>query len=244
MTRYYKTRRWELLRAAILKRDGYICQESKRYGRRVSADTVHHVFPRDAFPEYQWEPWNLVSLSAGVHDQMHDRNTGALTDRGVALLRRVAARFGKAIPPQCDDRPRHGKNIAMKTVEKILVCGFPGTGKTTWAREHLGNGIAYDLDAIAGAFRLRGPHEEYHDASRRMANDLLFGFIQNAGEYSDKVIIIRTAPQIDELDGIAPTRVVVRMKQYVQRPEGGGTTARLQGVVQWCDAHGVPVLYA
>ena len=76
-----------------------------------------------------------------------------------------------------------------------------------------------------------------------MANDLLYGFIQNAGEYSDKVIIIRTAPRTDELEDIAPTRVVVRMKQYVQRPEGGDTTARLQGVVQWCEVHGVPVLY-
>jgi len=32
-----------------------------------------------------------------------------------------------------------------------LVMGAPGTGKSTWTRDHLGAvGLAYDLDAIAG----------------------------------------------------------------------------------------------
>lgn len=95
---FYKSRRWIKLRSAVLRRDGYMCQESRRYGKRTEADTVHHAFPRDEFPEYQWEPWNLVSLSGAVHDQMHDRNTGALTDRGVELLRRTARRAGVEVP--------------------------------------------------------------------------------------------------------------------------------------------------
>lgn len=51
---------------------------------------VHHVFPREQYPEYQWEPWNLISLSAEAHNEMHDRNTGSLTDKGQELLKRVA----------------------------------------------------------------------------------------------------------------------------------------------------------
>ena len=95
---FYKSTRWERIRAAALARDGYLCQESKRYGRRVSADTVHHVFPRDEFPQYQWALWNLVSLSAAKHDEMHDRNTNRLTDRGAELLRRVARKNGVEVP--------------------------------------------------------------------------------------------------------------------------------------------------
>ena len=81
---FYRTRRWRHLRDVILRRDGYVCQASRRYGRRVAADTVHHVFPRETFPEYQWESWNLVSLCRAEHDALHDRNTGSLTDAKTA----------------------------------------------------------------------------------------------------------------------------------------------------------------
>ena len=95
---YYKTGRWLRLRESVLRRDGYMCQVSRRYGKRLQATTVHHVFPREEFPEYQWEPWNLISLAGDVHDQMHDRTTGALSDKGAELLRRIARRNGVEVP--------------------------------------------------------------------------------------------------------------------------------------------------
>lgn len=96
----YKNRRWQRLRASVLKRDGYQCQLSKRYGKTVPAEMVHHVFPLREFPEYRWEPWNLISLSQAMHNTLHDRNTDALTQEGVDLLRRTARKFGKEIPEQ------------------------------------------------------------------------------------------------------------------------------------------------
>ena len=95
---FYKSARWQRLRAMVLRRDGYQCQVTKRYGRRAEATTVHHVFPREEFPDYQWEPWNLISLAGDVHDEMHDRQSGALTAKGVELLKRVARREGVAVP--------------------------------------------------------------------------------------------------------------------------------------------------
>lgn len=95
---FYKLPRWLRLRESILRRDGYMCQESKRYGKRAEATTVHHIFPRDEYPEYQWEPWNLTSLSGAMHDTMHDRNTNALTEKGIELLRRTARKNGMEVP--------------------------------------------------------------------------------------------------------------------------------------------------
>ena len=46
-----------------------MCQLSKRYGINRPADMVHHVFPRDEFPEYTWADWNLISLTNAMHVQ-------------------------------------------------------------------------------------------------------------------------------------------------------------------------------
>ena len=95
---FYQSRRWERLREDVLRRDGYMCREARRYGKRVEANTVHHVFPRELFPEYQWEPWNLVSLSAKAHDRMHDRTGCDLSAAGRELLRRIARAAGVEVP--------------------------------------------------------------------------------------------------------------------------------------------------
>ena len=87
---FYLSKRWERLRASVLRRDGYRCQDAKRYGKARPATTVHHIFPREDYPLYQWEPWNLISLSAEAHNAMHDRSTGELTDKGKDLMKRTA----------------------------------------------------------------------------------------------------------------------------------------------------------
>lgn len=51
---FYKEKRWVMKRCKILKRDKYLCQESKRYGKRIDADTVHHIYPREDYPEYEY----------------------------------------------------------------------------------------------------------------------------------------------------------------------------------------------
>lgn len=85
----YTSKRWHRLRQKILRRDGYMCQYNKRYGRHIQADTVHHIYPADEYPEYQWCEWNLISLSKEAHDKMHDRNNGTLTEEGERLKKRV-----------------------------------------------------------------------------------------------------------------------------------------------------------
>ena len=84
----YDGKRWQRLRESILRRDGYQCRESRRYGKTVEATIVHHIYPAEEYPEYAWCSWNLISLSREAHNAMHDRNTGALTALGREWMRR------------------------------------------------------------------------------------------------------------------------------------------------------------
>ncbi len=72
-----------------MRRDGYTCQISKRYGKRVPAEVVHHIYPVDEYPEYAYCLWNLISLSRSAHNKLHDRENNKLTAEGVALMRRT-----------------------------------------------------------------------------------------------------------------------------------------------------------
>lgn len=92
----YTSKRWIKLREKILKRDNYQCQYAKRYGRIIQANTVHHIYPVEMYPQYQWCEWNLISLSAEAHNKMHDRDTHELTEEGMRLQRRINRHINKA----------------------------------------------------------------------------------------------------------------------------------------------------
>ena len=98
MKEFYRARRWEQLREKILRRDGYMDAEAKRYGKHIPATVVHHIFPLEEFPEYAFAPWNLISVSRETHNTFHDRNTDALTKKGIDLLKRTARQNGIEIP--------------------------------------------------------------------------------------------------------------------------------------------------
>ena len=90
----YNSRRWKKLCAAVLReavaKDGApICQYLKRYGRRVEATHVHHIWPAEGFPEYAYCEWNLAALTQANHDKMHDRITRKLTPLGERWRRRT-----------------------------------------------------------------------------------------------------------------------------------------------------------
>lgn len=90
---FFNSPRWQALRVSVLRRDGYIDQVAKRYGKRLTADTVHHIFPREVFPEYSFQPWNLISLSGSTHNKMHIRDSHYLTTDGMQLLERTARKY-------------------------------------------------------------------------------------------------------------------------------------------------------
>ena len=95
---FYHSPKWERIRAKILRRDKYLDQYAKRFGRMKEAEVVHHIFPRSDFPQYQYETWNLISLSRETHNRMHDKTNDELSDAGIELLRRTARKYGRSVP--------------------------------------------------------------------------------------------------------------------------------------------------
>ncbi len=85
----YNTKRWQDLRKRILKRDKYLCQYYKRFGKRIDATVVHHIFPSDEYPQWAYCEWNLISLSNDAHEKMHDRNTHEITAEGLMFQNKV-----------------------------------------------------------------------------------------------------------------------------------------------------------
>lgn len=82
-------KRWQRLRQRALRRDKFRCRDAARYGRNEDATVVHHIWPAEDYPEYAYCLWNLISLSASAHDEMHDRITRQLTAKGLAWKNRT-----------------------------------------------------------------------------------------------------------------------------------------------------------
>lgn len=73
---FYQSRKWQKLRAAILRRDKYMCRECRKYGRMREATTVHHIKHLEDFPELAYAPDNLISLCAACHNKQHPEKGG------------------------------------------------------------------------------------------------------------------------------------------------------------------------
>lgn len=64
-----------------------MCQLSKRYGKMLPAETVHHIYPLEQYPEYAFCDWNLISLTNERHNKLHNREDDSLTAEGIMLQR-------------------------------------------------------------------------------------------------------------------------------------------------------------
>lgn len=229
--KFYLSERWKKLRKIILVKAKYRDQLLEREGIFEEADTVHHIFPREAYPEYQWERWNLIAINAKTHRKLHNVS-GELTNAGRALLEETASKNGVPIS------------------KLILIIGLPGSGKTTVASRILDGGVCYDLDHISAALRLRTPHSELHGASRRIANRMFKPFIANARQYSGRVVIVRTAPELEEVSEMDPDEIWICGAKTKKRAADGYNdqktidelTERIEEVRMWAEVNEIPLM--
>lgn len=89
VNRFYKSSKWKRKRETILRRDEYQCRQCRRYGKTTAANTVHHIYPLEQYPEFALVSQNLISLCNACHEQMHDRLSGELTQLGQEWVSRV-----------------------------------------------------------------------------------------------------------------------------------------------------------
>lgn len=84
--------------------------EAKRYGKVKEAEIVHHIFPKNEYPEYAYELWNLISVSRETHNKFHDRDTDELTEAGMELLRRTCRKQNMPVPEKYMQKKQKGKS--------------------------------------------------------------------------------------------------------------------------------------
>lgn len=68
---FYTSPKWRRVRQAILRRDKFICQRCKRFGRVRAATEVHHIEYLEDNPSRAYDPTNLVSLCHACHNHFH-----------------------------------------------------------------------------------------------------------------------------------------------------------------------------
>lgn len=72
----YNSKRWKNKRQYILSRDGYTCQECRKYGKNTEAKIVHHIKEVEDHPELSLTNSNLVSVCASCHNKIHPEKGG------------------------------------------------------------------------------------------------------------------------------------------------------------------------
>lgn len=74
---WYKTARWQKLRQRVLKRDGYVCQQTgvMLVGKHPAPNSpvADHIAPHRGNPDLFWNEDNLQTVSKGWHDQEKQR---------------------------------------------------------------------------------------------------------------------------------------------------------------------------
>ena len=225
--KFYGTAKWKKKREHILKRDGYQDQLEKRAGRTVPAETVHHILPREQYPEYAYSDWNLISISNETHKELHTIY-GNLSEAGEKLKQETAR--------------ANGIKLSIVT----LVVGLPGSGKTTLVKQNLKDGLCFDLDYISAAFCLSHPGKDILPA-RKMANSMVRSFAINVRKYAQRSYIIRTAPKVEEVIALEPDRIIICTKMY--KPENlkkienvEEKKERIMEIEEWAKANDLEVI--
>lgn len=88
-----KTAKWKKFAERTKRKYSYLCQESLRFGERVEAEMIHHIFPVDNFPELEFVSWNVIPVTFKKHETFHDRTNDEITKIGKIWQRKRKKEF-------------------------------------------------------------------------------------------------------------------------------------------------------
>lgn len=71
MENFYKSAKWIAKRKKILRRDKYMCQECRKYGKMTPATYVHHIQHLEDRPDLALVDSNLESVCLACHNKLH-----------------------------------------------------------------------------------------------------------------------------------------------------------------------------
>lgn len=131
-----------------------------------------------------------------------------------------------------------------------LIIGLPGSGKTTYAKEHCKGCLFYDLDYLKAALTYSDVHAPDDEDARKLANSFLTTFmILSSGAFTRDLCIIRTAPKIAEMETIKPDKMVVMLTEYditgradYHEIDIEEYNMRINACIKWCDKNGVEIV--
>lgn len=135
-----------------------------------------------------------------------------------------------------------------------IVTGMPGSGKSTWVRNHMAKGdIAFDLDRIAGALTYSEEERENLSARRiaiELRPEMIEAILSEADGRNDlDCYIISTNPRKDMLDSIQAhlldARVVLITTKFTDRnlPAGveDGIQEHIVSFLDKCEEEKIPI---
>lgn len=149
----YNTRQWKAIRANQLNAKP-LCEWCERRGRITAATVADHIVKHNGDPALFFDSDNLQSLCKPHHDSTKQGDekrgfSGQVDASGWPTDPRHMANGGTGNLSREYEERRMPTTLKPSAIPLTILCGPPGSGKSTYLRQHAGpNDIIIDLDAI------------------------------------------------------------------------------------------------
>lgn len=142
---WYKTARWQELKDRVHKRDRFICQRTGVLclGKHPAPDSpvANHKVRHEGDPVLFWDETNVETVTKAVHDGLiqSEEKSGhlAIGLDGWPVDQRHPVYTGR-IERRIGTRKSHPDWFRPVYVPLTIVCGAPGSGKSTYVAKHAG----------------------------------------------------------------------------------------------------------